>query len=107
MADDIMAKTRSTSEILGESGARELLQDIFADLHPALLDETREIASIFTPQTAKEFLAQLLDLTALLSPDDSYEATLQKIQGQIDKAEAMRDSLLEQIFKQIRPIERS
>jgi hypothetical protein len=107
MADDVMVKTRNTSEILGESAARELLQDIFADLHPGLIDETREIASIFTPQSAKEFLSQLLDLTALLSPEDSYDATLQKMQGQIDTAEAMRDSLLEQIFKQIRPIERS
>jgi hypothetical protein len=107
MADDVLVKTRSTGEILGESAARELLQDIFADLHPALIDETREIASIFTPQSAKEFLAQLLDLTTLLSPEDSYEATLQKMQGQIDKAEAIRDNLLEQIFKQIRPIERS
>jgi hypothetical protein len=107
MADDVMVKTRSTSEILGESAARDLLQDIFADLHPALIDETREIASIFTPQTAKEFLSQLLDLTALLSPEDAYEASLQKMQGQIDKAEAIRDSLLEQIFKQLRPIERS
>ncbi len=72
-----------------------------------MIDETRDIASIFTPQSAKEFLSQLLDLTTLLSSDDSYEATLQKMQGQIDKAEAVRDSLLAQIFKQIRPLERS
>jgi hypothetical protein len=107
MADDVVTKTRSTSEILGGSTARELLQDIFADLHPGLIDETRDIASIFSPQSAKEFLAQLLDLTTLLSLDDTYEATLQKMQGQIDKAEAVRDDLLEQIFKQLRPIERS
>ena len=107
MADEVVTKTQSTSEILGESAARELLQDIFADLHPGLIDETRDIASIFTPQSAKEFLSQLLDLTTLLNSDDSYDATLQKMQGQIDKAEAIRDSLLEQIFKQVRPIERS
>ena len=107
MADDVVTKTHSTSEILGASAARELLQDIFADLHPGLIDETRDIASIFTPQSAKEFLSQLLDLTTLLKADDSYDATLQKMQGQIDKAEAIRDNLLEQIFKQLRPIERS
>src|SRR5215472_10620418 len=100
-------KSRTTAEILGKSPARELLQDIFADLHPGLIDETRDIASIFTPQSAKEFLSQLLDLTTLLRSDDSYDATLQKMQRQIDKAEAIRDSLLEQIFKQVRPIERS
>src|SRR5947209_4457257 len=98
MADDVVTKSRSTSEILGESTARELLQDIFADLHPGLIDETRDIASIFTPQSAKEFLSQLLDLTAMLSTDDTYETTLQKMQGQIDKAEVVRDNLLEQIF---------
>jgi hypothetical protein len=107
MADEVVTKTRSTSEILGASTARELLQDIFADLHPGLIDETRDIASIFTAQSAREFVSQLLDLTTLLSPDDNYEATLQKMQGQIDKAEAVRDNLLEQIFRQLRPVERS
>ena len=42
-----------TSEILGASPARELLQDIFADLHPALIDESRDLASIFTPQICR------------------------------------------------------
>src|SRR5215469_1278091 len=107
MADEVVTKTRSASEILGESAAREILQDIFADLHPALIDETRDIAAIFTSQSAKEFLSQLTDLTGLLSPEDSYETTLQKMQSQIDTAESMRDSLLEQVFSQIRPIERS
>ena len=99
--------TRTTAEILGESPARELLQDIFADLHPGLIDESRDISSIFTPQSAREFLGQLLDFEKLLSPEDSYEASVKKIQEQIDKAEAMRDQLLAQIFQQIRPLERS
>ncbi len=99
--------TRTTAEILGASAARDLLQDIFADLHPGLIDETRDISSIFTPQSAKEFLTQLLDFEKLLSPEDSYEVTVKKIQEQIDRAEAMRDQLLAQVFQQIRPIERS
>lgn len=99
--------TRTTAEILGESPARELLQDIFADLHPGLIDESRDISSIFTPQSAREFLGQLLDFEKLLSPEDSYEVSVKKIQEQIDKAEAMRDQLLAQIFQQIRPLERS
>jgi hypothetical protein len=104
MAEQVATRT---AEILGESPARDLLQDIFADLHPGLIDETRDIASIFTPQSAKEFLGQLLDLEKLLSPEDSYEASVKKIQAQIDQAEAMRDQLLAQVFQQIRPIERS
>ena len=105
MADQVA--TRTTAEIFGESPARELLQDIFADLHPGLIDETRDISSIFTPQSAREFLGQLMDFEKLLSPEDSYEASVKKIQEQIDKAEAMRDQLLAQVFQQIRPLERS
>jgi hypothetical protein len=100
-------KTRSTAEILAENPARELLQDIFADLHPGLLDERRDIASIFTPQSAAEFLSQLTNFETLLSAEDAYETTVKKLQGQIDAAEKMRDQLLAQLFQQLRPIERS
>ena len=108
MADTASAtKTATTSEILGESPARTLMQDIFADLHPALLQESRDLASIFTPQSAADFLNQLSNFEGLLSETDSYDTTLQKLQTQIDGAEAMRDQLLAEVFRQIRPIERS
>ena len=85
MAEPISAtKTKTTSEILGAGAARELLQDIFADLHPGLIDETRDISSIFTAQAASEFLGQLLNFEQLLSEVDSYEATVKKLQAQID-----------------------
>ncbi len=48
----------------------------FADLHPGLIDENRSITSIFTPQSAREFLVQIfLDgLTSLLNFDaDTFE----------------------------------
>lgn len=102
-----LVQTRTTAEILGDGVARELLQDIFSDLHPGFLDESRSVSSIFTAQSAGDFLKQLMDLESLLSIDDSYEQTVQKLQAQITQAEAMRDQLLEQVFKQIRPIERS
>jgi hypothetical protein len=105
MAEQIL--TRSTSEILGDNAARDVLLEIFADLHPGLIDEGRTITSIFTPQSAREFLTQLTDITTLLSEDDTFEETLQKLQTQIDKAEKTRDELLEQVFTQLRPIERS
>jgi hypothetical protein len=99
--------TRTTSEILGESPARDVLLEIFADLHPGLIDESRSMESIFSPKSANEFLLQLSDITALLNEQDSFEETLQKLQAQIDRAESMRDELLEQVFEQVRPIERS
>ncbi len=107
MADEAVAKSKTTSDILGESAARDVLQEIFADLNPGLIDETRDIRSIFTPQSAKEFLGQLMDLTKYMAEEDTYEVTVQKLQTRIDAAEQVRDSLLQQVFKQIRPIERS
>jgi hypothetical protein len=102
-----LTNTKSTAEILGASPARNVLQDIFADLHPAFLDEARSIESIFTPQAAGEFLTQLTSLEQLLSSLDSYEATIGKLQARIDEAESVRDELLAQICTQTRPIETS
>jgi hypothetical protein len=107
MAEETATKVRTTGEILGESAARELLQDIFADLHPAFIDESQAIASIFTPQSASEFLNQLMNFEQLLSDTDTYDATVQKIQAQIDQAEGIRDEVLAQVFQQIRPLEKS
>src|SRR5215813_13769800 len=107
MPEETVTKVRTTGEILGQSATRELLQDIFADLHPAFIDENQAIASIFTPQSASEFLGQLLNFEQLLGETDTYDVTVQKIQGQIDQAEAIRDELLAQVFQQIRPLERS
>lgn len=99
--------TRTTAQILGDSPARDLLQDIFADLHPALTNEKSDLASIFSAQSAKEFLGQLTNFEQLISADDAYEVTVKKLQKHIDSAEEIRDSLLSQIFAQIRPLETS
>ncbi|MGH9397121.1 MAG: hypothetical protein ACRD18_09765 [Terriglobia bacterium] len=107
MADEVATQVKTTAEILGASPARDLLQDIFADLHPGFIDEGRNLTSIFSPQSASEFLSQLTQFEKILSIDDAYEASVKKLQGQIDKAEAMRDQLLAQVFEKIRPIEKS
>jgi len=100
-------ETKTTEEILGDSPAKAVLQDIFADLHPGFVDTGNDVASIFTPQSANEFLTQLTDFEALLSEEDDFKQTVEKIQAQIDEAEAMRDQLLAAVFDEIRPIERS
>lgn len=105
MAENTATAVKTTAEILGKSAAKDLLQDIFADLHPGFTDETRNLANIFSAQSAAEFLQQLTNFENLLSESDSYEVTVKKLQGQIDKAEAIRDSVLGQIFEQIRPLE--
>ncbi|MGH9450177.1 MAG: hypothetical protein ACRD11_06490 [Terriglobia bacterium] len=107
MADEVATQVKTTAEILGASPARDLLQDIFADLHPGFIDEGRNLTSIFSPQSATEFLTQLTQFEKILSIEDAYEASVKKLQGQIDKAETMRDQLLAQVFEKIRPIEKS
>ncbi len=99
--------TKTTEQIIANSPARELLQDIFADLHPALTNEKRDLSAMFSAQSAKEFLGQLTNFEKLISTADSYEQTVKKLQGQIDQAELVRDELLMQIFEQIRPLESS
>src|SRR5947209_4848494 len=104
---DTAARTQTTAELLGESPARALLEEIFADFHPGFINHTTEISSIFTPQSAQSFLNQLMDFEKVLSAEDSYDATVKKFQSHIDTAEKMRDELLAQVYEQIRPIERS
>jgi hypothetical protein len=103
----ILTKTQTTNEILGSTPVRKVLEDIFADLHPALIDEGRDMSSIFTPQTASEFLTQLTNFENLLSTEDPYDISVKKLQAQIDQAEELRDQLLAEIYEQIRPLEKS
>jgi hypothetical protein len=107
MPEETLVKTHTTAEILADSGARELMEEIFCDLHPGFLNQSQEISKIFSPQAAAAFLSQLTNFENLLSAEDAYDVTVKKVQGQIDKAEAMRDELLAQVFEQIRPLERS
>ena len=99
--------TKSASDILGELPAREVLLEIFAELHPGLIDESLSMDSIFSAQSADEFMDQLTDISSLLNEEDSFETTLAKMQAQIDEAEQTRDTLLEQVYTALRPIERS
>jgi hypothetical protein len=103
----VLTKTLTSEEIIADSPARNVLQDIFADLHPALTDEKRDLASIFTPQSAREFLSQLTNFEKLLSAEDSYDVTVGKLQAQIDQAEGVRDELLSKLFEELRPVELS
>jgi hypothetical protein len=103
----VLTKTLTSEEIIADSPAKNVLQDIFADLHPALTDEKRDLASIFTPQSAREFLSQLTNFEKLLSAGDSYDATVAKLQLQIDQAESVRDELLATLFEELQPIELS
>ena len=99
--------TRTTHEILGSNETRDVMLEIFADLHPGLIDERRPIDSIFTPNTARDFIMQLSSVTESLEESDTFDETLRKLQALIDRAEEVRDDLLEEVYEQVRPMERS
>ncbi len=102
-----LTKKRTTEAIISDTKSKSLLQDIFADLHPGLLDEKRDLATIFTPQSAGEFLSYLTDFERLLDESDTYEKTVEKVQKKIEGAEAVRDDLLAQVYDSVRPLEQS
>jgi Type VI secretion system, TssC, VipB len=100
-------KTATVAEIFADAEApvRKVLDEIFVAIHPRLGEQKTAVDTIFTPETANEFLSRLTDFESLLSEADSYDETLQKFQGQIDQAEKVRDQVMERLFEEIRPLE--
>ena len=86
---------------------RGQVSEILEDIHPRLADRTTPIPSIFKTGGAQELLQRLTAVESILSAADDYETTLQKLQAQIDEAEHTRDTVLAELFEQIRPIEKS
>src|SRR6266404_885584 len=108
MAEPVVTKTRTTSEILGlTKKSRSVVQDIFVSAHPGLANEEEALSDLFPQQQAAEFLDQLTDLSGLLSEQDDYNAMIAKLQAHIESAQGVLDELMAQLFEQIRPIERS
>jgi hypothetical protein len=102
-------KTATVAEIFADAEApvRKVLDEIFVAIHPRLGEQKTAVETIFTPEAASEFLSRLTDFESLLSEADSYDETLKKFQGQIDKAENVRDEVMEKLFEEIRPLESS
>jgi hypothetical protein len=86
---------------------RRVLSEIFSDLHPHFGETKTDLMRLFTPETASEFLDRITDFESIISVDDSYEQTLQKFQGQIDKSEQVRAEIMEKLYEELRPIETS
>jgi hypothetical protein len=103
------SKTATVGEIFADAEApvRKVLDEIFVAIHPRLGEQKTSVDTIFTQETASEFLTRLTDFESLLTEEDSYEETLQKFQGQINKAEEVRDEVMEKLFEEIRPLESS
>jgi Type VI secretion system, TssC, VipB len=102
-------KTATVAELFADAEApvRKVLDEIFVAIHPRLGEQKTAIETIFTPETASEFLSRLTDFESLLSEADSYDETLKKFQRQIDQAEGVRDEVMARLFEEIRPLESS
>jgi hypothetical protein len=100
-------KTATVAELFADAEApvRKVLDEIFVAIHPRLGEQKTSIETIFTPETANEFLSRLTDFESLLAESDSYDETLQKFQRQIDQAEGVRDEVMEKLFEEISPLE--
>jgi type VI secretion system TssC-like protein len=102
-------KTATVGELFADAEApvRKVLDEIFVAIHPRLGEQKTAIETIFTPETANEFLSRLTDFESLLTEADSYDETLKKFQRQIDQAEGVRDEVMAKLFEEIRPLESS
>ncbi|HEV2668109.1 MAG TPA: hypothetical protein VG324_24550 [Blastocatellia bacterium] len=102
-------KTATVAELFADAEApvRKVLDEIFVAIHPRLGEAKTAIETIFTPETASEFLLRLTDFESLLTEADSYDETLKKFQRQIDQAEGVRDEVMGRLFDEIRPLESS
>jgi len=102
-------KTATVAELFADAEApvRKVLDEIFVAIHPRLGEQKTAIETIFTPETASEFLSRLTDFESLLTEADSYDETLKKFQRQIDQAEGVRDEVMAKLFEEIRPLESS
>ncbi|HEY0015351.1 MAG TPA: hypothetical protein VGC13_03505 [Longimicrobium sp.] len=96
---------RSAQDIIGQRTAGKAIEEIFNVFHPA--PPRTELAEIFTPETAQQFLERVARFSALLSAEDGYDQALAKLDAAIEQAEGVRDQVLEEIYRKIRPIERS
>jgi hypothetical protein len=96
---------KSAQDIIGQRTAGKAIEEIFNVIHPA--PPRTELAEIFTPETAQQFLERVARFSALLSAEDEYDQALARLDAAIEQAEGVRDQVLEEIYRKIRPIERS
>ncbi|MBB4637827.1 hypothetical protein [Longimicrobium terrae] len=103
MSDPVV--TRTAQEIIGKRKAGKAIEEIFNVIHPA--PPRTALSEIFSPESASQFLERVTSFANLLSEDDGYEQALAKLDAAIEDASGIRDQVLAEMYKQIRPVERS
>jgi hypothetical protein len=102
---DQKVAVKSAQDIIGKRNASKAIEEIFNVIHPA--PPKTALAEIFTAESAGQFMKRVAEFATMLSEDDGYEEALMKLDAHIKKVEGVRDHVLQELFKQIRPLERS
>lgn len=98
-------ETKTAQEIIGSRPASKAIEEIFNVIHPA--PPKTALGEIFTPESAGQFLDRVTRFSALLQQGDAHADALAKLDAAIAAAEGVRDQVFAEIFRKVRPIERS
>ena len=96
---------KSAQDIIGAKKAGKAIEEIFNVIHPA--PARTALDQIFTRESAGQFLDRVASFSKLLSEEQSYEQALAAIDGAIEQAEGVRDEVMAELYRRIRPVERS
>ena len=97
--------TRTAQDIIGARPASKAIEEIFNVIHPA--PPKTALGEMFTPESAGQFLDRVASFSQLLGEEDSHASALAKLNAAIAAAETVRDQVFAELFRQVRPIERS
>jgi hypothetical protein len=97
--------TRTTQDIIGKKASAKAIEEIFNVIHPA--PSRTALGEIFTAESAQAFFSRVGKFTSLLSVEDSHAQALAKLDARIKHLEGIRDTVLADLYEQIRPLERS
>ena len=107
MAAPVKAATavKSAQDIIGTKKSAKAIEEIFNVIHPA--PARTSLDQIFTQESAGQFLDRVASFSRLLNEQQGYDQALAALDGAIEQAEGVRDQVMAELYRQIRPVERS
>lgn len=92
---------------LAPEDLRPILLEMFKGWSPSLRRADTPLAELFRGVSARQQLDRLTALEQLLSPEDTFDEVMAKIQHKIEETEQIKARFLGRIFEEIRPLEES
>ena len=99
------ARAKSAQEIIGGKKSAKAIEEIFNVIHPA--PARTSLDQIFTQESAAQFLDRVASFSRLLGEAQTHDQALAALDGAIERAEGVRDQVMAELYRQIRPVERS